>query len=69
MANELLWAVYPPYTDSVHDVLEVLDFGLVWHDYCDSGRLPTRVPLIRADVMQLIDAHNFGGGIRPDTQK
>ncbi len=68
MAKELLWAVYPPYTNTVHDILEVLDYGLIYDD-CVSERLPSRVPMNRANVMQLTDAHNFGGGSRPDTQK
>ena len=68
LANELLWAVYPPYTNNAHDVLEVLDYALIYEE-CDSNRLPSKVPMNRVNVMQLPDAHDFGGGsTRNDTR-
>ena len=66
--NELLWAVYPPYTEKIHDALEVLDYGILFDDH-DPDRFPSRVPMKRADVKQLQDAHDFGGGERPETRK
>ncbi len=58
-ANELLWAVYPPYTQDVRDVLEVLDSELMFHNVSTQG--PSRSPLERTAVMQLVDVHDFGG--------
>jgi hypothetical protein len=58
-ANELLWAVYPPYTKDIRDILEVLDYELLFQ--CDSMQAPSRSPLERAAVLQLVDAHDFGG--------
>ncbi len=58
-ANELLRAVYPPYTQDVSDVLEVLDSELMFQNASTQG--PSRSPLERPAVMQLVDAHDFGG--------
>jgi hypothetical protein len=58
-ANELLWAVYPPYTKNIRDILEVLDYELLCKNA--STEAPSRTPLERAAVMQLVDAHDFGG--------
>ena len=58
-ANELLWAVYPPYTRDVRDVLEVLDAELMFENAATLG--PSRSPLERSAVTQLVDAHDFGG--------
>ena len=68
LTNELLWAVYPAYTDKAHDALEVLDYDIIYDDH-DTNRMPSRVPMNRADVMQLPDAHDFGGGDRHETRK
>ncbi len=58
-ANELLWAVYPPYTKDIRDILEVLDYDLLSENA--STQAPSRSPLERATVMQLVDAHDYGG--------
>jgi hypothetical protein len=57
-ANELVWAVYPPYTRKEHDALEVLDYELFFVD-APTARVPSRVPLKRADVSLLPDVHHF----------
>ncbi len=58
-ANELLWAVYPPYTQDVRDVLEVLNSEIMFQNVSTQG--PSRSPLERPAVMQWVDVHDFGG--------
>jgi hypothetical protein len=65
--NELLWAVYPPYTNSSHDVLEVLDYDLLCEN--TSEPKPSCSPLKHSEVLQLVDAHDFGGLTTTPNQK
>ena len=58
LENELLWAVYPTYTEKPHDALEVLDFDLI-DGLSDTTGVPSKVPMTRDDVMKLPDVHDF----------
>ena len=66
MENELLWAVYPTYTEKAHDALEVLDFDLI-DDQADTTGVPSKVPMTRDAVMKLPDLHDFGRVTSPVT--
>ena len=51
--------MYPPYSKDTRDVLEVLDYELLSESCATLG--PSRSPLKRAEVIKLVDAHDFGG--------